>query len=245
MGCGIVVTIVGVCVGATHGGVAMLACEPQAWSWLLPLVYAEALAALVCLAGLVFDDPGVVARSRDRCAPLPPLVVSKLRGAKVTLSENIPSDREGGGTFCVRCYVWRPPAPPAYDGKKFHSRTEVHHCSTCQRCVVDFDHHCGVFGRCIAGKGLKGNFKYFSTIIVLGYAGAATATAALMLGVLKCSRGNWWGSWTNIVLLTFAGYVAVAAAGWFVVATCQCAGAILDFLCDRCPAPRGRGDPMR
>ena len=113
MGCGIVLTIVATCVTATHGGVRTLECAPRRWDWLLYVVYAEAAVALLCLAGLVFDDPGVVARSRDRCAPLPPLVVSKLRGAKVTLSENIPSDREGGGTFCVRCYVWRPPAPPA------------------------------------------------------------------------------------------------------------------------------------
>ena len=94
------------------------------------------------------------------------------------MSENIPSDREGGGTFCVRCYVWRPPAPPAYDGKKFHSRTEVHHCSTCQRCVVDFDHHCGVFGRCIAGDGFAGNMGYFKTILSMAAAGAITCIAA-------------------------------------------------------------------
>ena len=232
----LVLALVAVFTGMTQGVALGPGKLTGAWWWLFfCLIYGEAACAIGCLLGIMWGDPGVVKRSEETCFPIPAEVADRLRrGLSLEQMGNVTED---GRTYCIRCLLWRPGG--------LAGRSTVHHCGTCQRCVVDFDHHCGVFGRCIAGKGLKGNFKYFSTIIVLGYAGAATATAALMLGVLKCSRGNWWGSWTNIVLLTFAGYVAVAAAGWFVVATCQCAGAILDFLCDRCPAPRGRGDAMR
>ena len=43
--------------------------------------------------------------------------------------------------------------------------------------------HCGLFGRCIAGKGFSGNIHYFYCVIAMGWIGFATCmTAVLMSG---------------------------------------------------------------
>lgn len=82
---------------------------------------------------------------------------------------------ENGQIFCVRCCIWRPDArPPLY-------RDETHHCSTCNRCVKDFDHHCGVFGRCIAGKGWRGNMGFFKGILFCAFAGIVTCIATIAI----------------------------------------------------------------
>lgn len=130
----------------------------------LLLVYLEAAVAALCFGGLMFGDPGVIERSPATCFPMPEEVAVRVR-ANQSLDDlsNITRD---GRTFCVRCLVWRP------EGKA------THHCDACQRCVTDFDHHCGVFGRCIAGEGFKGNMGYFKTIIAM--AGAAVVDRSLV-----------------------------------------------------------------
>ena len=188
MGCGIVLTIVATCVMATHGGVRTLECAPRRWDWLLYVVYAEAAVALLCLAGLVFDDPGTVRRSRLTCEPVPPEARAKLQNMAPPNLQNVTG--ADGRTFCVRCYVWRPREPPAYDGDRFHAHANAHHCSTCQRCVTDFDHHCGVFGRCIAGDGFAGNMGYFKTLILMGVLGCATCVSFMFVSASSVGHAH-------------------------------------------------------
>jgi len=43
-----------------------------------------------------------------------------------------------GLKWCTTCLIWRPP--------------RCSHCSTCGRCVLEFDHHCHMLGRCIGRR---------------------------------------------------------------------------------------------
>jgi len=111
--------------------------------WLLVgLIGLFAIVAVFCQVRITYGDPGVIHRSPENCFPLPDEVARRLRnGESLEMLSNLID--EGGRSFCVRCLVWRPP--------KGTSLGAAHHCRTCQRCVVNFDHHCGVLGRCIAG----------------------------------------------------------------------------------------------
>eukprot|EP01052_Picozoa_sp_SAG31_P031493 SAG31_NODE_3342_length_4383_cov_5.306723_6_plen_220_part_00 len=158
MGCTFVISIIAACIGVGHGAAYSLDDSPAAAVILLSVIYAQAFLALLCLAGLMWGDPGVVKRGPSTQLPIPDAVAERLQaGRSLDGLDNITDPVHG--SFCVRCCVWRP--PPLTRQQQRHQCApnnswqdklcgcfagnrqpkKAHHCSICQRCVVDFDHH--------------------------------------------------------------------------------------------------------
>jgi len=164
LGCTVVSILISLLVGLTQGvALAPGAGAPRPlFVTVLCLIYAEAGIAIICLFGLMWGDPGVIKRSPQTCFPMPGEVADRLaQGQPLDGLHNLASS---GRTYCVRCLVWR------------ENELNCHHCSTCNRCVTHFDHHCGVFGRCIAGDGFGGNMGYFKTILGMAVFGCVSGT---------------------------------------------------------------------
>ncbi len=181
LGVFVVTVLVGLLVGVTHGIAVGPGTQNNNWLPLL-FIYAEAALAYICLLGLLCADPGTIKRTRATCYPIPPDVAARLKSGEplTDLAGNISRD---GRSYCVRCLVWRDKSADS----RFEGSHSIHHCSTCQRCVVDFDHHCGVFGRCIAGSGFSGNMKYFKGIL---FCFAAGITTCIVSTVIKLTEGK-------------------------------------------------------
>ena len=181
----VVLTIIAFFIGITHmitlrRGHHLPYYAPAA---VLFVLYSLAVAAITLLVGIMRSDGGAIPRTPKNCYPLPLEVAERLRAG--LSMDGLPNVQDGGRTFCIRCLVWR--------GKG------AHHCSTCQRCVPLFDHHCGVFGRCIAGevcaciqktdRGLKfvmplGNMWQFVLIICVGGVASLVSYGFMFLSLI-------------------------------------------------------------
>jgi hypothetical protein len=202
LGCILVLAIIAACLA-----VMLLA----TWHWTLHsraavavIASLESAVALGMLAGLMFGDPGVVKRTDSNVRPLPDIMAGALADGNLSWG-NKSNIRDGDRIFCVRCLLWRDASAPLDSCARATQRlpfrslwgpssgvsrsddgvhwcaTTTHHCSTCQRCVRHFDHHCVVFGRCIAGRGLQGNLKYFIGIISMAAIGVFTTGSVALV----------------------------------------------------------------
>ena len=126
--------------------------------------------AVCCHVVVLRSTSGVLARTRWSALPIPAVVSQAARSQTEMPVQNI---REDGHVYCVRCLVWRPVG------------AKCHHCRVCQRCSMDFDHHCHILGRCIRGTGFQGNILPFRLLLVSTVVGVLACLITLMAGVLE------------------------------------------------------------
>lgn len=108
----------------------------QSLLWLVLVTFGSTIFWFMATA---FTDPGVIPRSTEPVAkPAPPLYRERIDddGAIVT------------DTWCHTCRVYRPP--------------RASHCSDCDNCVRDFDHHCPFTRNCIGSR----NYSFFIAFLV-------------------------------------------------------------------------------
>ncbi|KNC97509.1 uncharacterized protein SPPG_07424 [Spizellomyces punctatus DAOM BR117] len=72
--------------------------------------------------------------------------------------------------YCTTCHVWRP--------------ARASHCSSCDRCVNNHDHHCPWMANCVG----KRNYRYFYSFLCSCSALALYIFAFSLAGLLKTSR---------------------------------------------------------
>jgi hypothetical protein len=108
---------------------------------------------LICAVGL---DPGIIPPASVTGRAFEP-------GQEVTITHN-------GQTVQVRvCHTCLVPKPPGSS-----------HCTFCDYCVEDYDHHCGVLGSCVA----KRTFRFF------GYFFDVTAVLAAYVFIRSCLEAS-------------------------------------------------------
>jgi len=180
-GCVLVLTFIALFTGFAYIAMSATPDFPPTLRLVILLVMgAEALFALLCLAVVLFGDPGIIRRSPETCAKMPGEVADCLRSGDLEPILGMANVILGERSFCVRCLVWRP------------SKLRPHHCSVCQRCVLHFDHHCQVLGRCIAGQTPfkedgnvvgSGNMIFFDGLFFAAATGLITSLAAVIAAV--------------------------------------------------------------
>lgn len=110
--------------------------------------------AMEAQGGMLGIDPVCcVDRERARVAlygalttPATPADAKKTTTTTTTATKYFPSPEP---TFCEKCHIVRPP--------------RCHHCSVCNRCVLQFDHHCVWVNQCIGYN----NYRHF--ILMLAF----------------------------------------------------------------------------
>ncbi|CAF0773428.1 unnamed protein product [Adineta steineri] len=102
------------------------------------------LCVICCILRTACTDPGIL----PRATPDEILYLEKENSQNITLAGQVMVVQMRSGhtlqlKYCQTCKLFRPP--------------RVSHCSLCNACIANFDHHCPWVGNCI---GLR-NYRYF------------------------------------------------------------------------------------
>eukprot|EP00967_Tisochrysis_lutea_P132857 scaffold232423_cov29-Tisochrysis_lutea.AAC.3 len=92
-----------------------VALSRHSFSWAFAAAsYVEVVLAVFFLMRVLYSNAGVIARSSERCYPVPCEVARRIQAGESL--QGLVNPRDGSRSYCVRCCVWRPP--------------NAHHCST-------------------------------------------------------------------------------------------------------------------
>ena len=218
-GISMVLFIIGVLVGLTHGiALSGIGFDKYSIPWyiFLLLIYSQAGVALLCLIAIeVLVDPGFVTRTTETCYPIPHEIKAWLKTRRhdkdrpSILYISSQDEQTSKDTYCTRCFVWRRMEhgpTDTIDGENgtttpttiaSSSGVKYFHCNVCQRCVKHHDHHCDFLGQCIAGptthifRTSGGNIRFFYGLITVAVTSYLTCLAAV-LGALIHSYDTRW-----------------------------------------------------
>lgn len=134
----------------------------QVWATLhTAMVNLLSVETLAAYAACAFGDPGTTDDMRRARGRLATCVLPSIA------AQDAGSDGDDGDgaelRMCRYCWVWK------------GGRDEVHHCSTCGRCVAGMDHHCSFTASCVG----RDNMRAF--LLFLLWTSLSTAYAAAML----------------------------------------------------------------
>jgi len=129
-----------------------------------------------CLVNLIitaYKDPGIIPRQ-------PPVEEDPFRHFKRTMDVKV-NGVKLQRKYCETCNLFRP--------------LRVSHCSVCDNCVEDFDHHCPWVGNCIGRR----NYRFFLSFIysllfniVLMYLACILHIITIWIASGDFVRGIWW-----------------------------------------------------
>ena len=105
-----------------------------------------------------FSDPGILPRNTEPPGrPAPPLYRERIDDAGAIVTD----------TWCHTCRIYRPP--------------RASHCSDCDNCVRDFDHHCPFTRNCIGARNYSSFIAFLMSVSVS--LGALLISCLMLSGV--------------------------------------------------------------
>src|SRR6218665_241127 len=78
--------------------------------------------------------------------------------------------------YCPTCYMYRPP--------------RVSHCSSCNVCVENFDHHCPYLGNCVGRRNYRRFISFLFFLTIYNCFILAATFAMFLIEVDKAAKGR-------------------------------------------------------